>query len=295
MEVINRHHYCFATEFLGKFPDYEPVHDGINKAAAGFVLNLLRIQSLGRLPILLLGAGLALQHFDAEAARSLKLLSTDVLLNKASPSFNPALYEEKEKRRKLLQGKWFEETQKGKIATGMDIGANVLTLLASTGEPETNEGIDAILMGMITGMWTAFEVLVEMVWDGAVRERPNLGYAGMTPKERDASGFRSTKRFRLRYSYTFRTDEKPIFKSLADDRIDALSLTRNIIVHTGGKVDKDFIKRGRNIAALACFSNIPEDEKIKLTGPIVLDLIQPIPALGFQLVKAVDEWITSHP
>lgn len=176
----------------------------------------------------------------------------------------------------------------------MDVGKDVLTQLLSTGEPETIEGMDAVLKGIGTGAWTAFEVWVEMVWNAATAERPALKES-ITKKELEESGLRSTKRFRNLYKFTFRSNSAAILGLLNDHRIEALALTRNIIVHTGGKIDTEFDDRRGPMRALDCFSNVKKFDKIELTGPIVESLITPVISAGFDLIKEVDSWIVQHP
>ncbi len=293
---MGQHHYCFASKFLGPFPEYEPVDAGLNKAAAGFAANLLRIQSLGRLPILLLGAGLALQHFDSRAALSLGLMSDDPRLQKEHPHFDSALYERKEIIRKDIHYNWFVLQKNGKIPSGMVMGENVLSILASQGEPETAEGIDSILKGMITGMWTAFEVLIEMVWNAVDKARPNLK-AQITKPEWDDAGLRSLPKAQNLYRVTFKVDHQSILDFLENEKVIALALTRNIIVHTGDMIDEKFDKQRKKLktGALSCFENVMVNHKIGLTGEIVRDLITPIPSLGFDLVREVDQWLIAHP
>jgi hypothetical protein len=293
---MGQHHYCFASKFLGTFPTYDPVDLGLNKAAAGFASNLFRIQSLGRLPILLLGAGLALQHFDSRAALSLGLMSDDPRLHKEHPHFDPTLYERKEAIRKDIHYKWFVLQKNGEVPSGIEMGENVLSILASQGEPETAEGIDSILKGMITGMWTAFEVLVEMIWNAVDEARPNLKAQITKPEWADA-GLRSLPKAQNLYRVTFKVDHQSILDSLENEKALALALTRNIIVHTNDMIDERFDKQRSKLktGALSCFANVKINQKIELTGEIVRDLITPIPSLGFDLIREVDQWLIAHP
>ena len=175
---------------------------------------------------------------------------------------------------------------------------------------------------MVTGLWTAFEVLVEQVWNGVVKERPHLK-SSMTNKERKQSGFRSLHKVRSLYGYTFRVNEADIFNVLNDNRIDALALVRNILVHTDGVIDEEFDERRKTVAALSCFTQTVRGDTIQLTGNIVYSLVpiriiplkfaislvrkpidtrysdrhslEPIVTLGFELVQSVGSWLNSNP
>lgn len=287
------HDFCSGADFLS-VQTYDPLTKPINEAAAIYLGNLYRVQSLARFPVILLGSVTVTQHFDAIARERLGISVRDPRISSEGEEFDSSLYKSKESLRKELQGDWFKKSQKGNIPCGMDVGKKVLSILLNTGEKETIEGMDAVLKGIVTGAWTAFEVLVEMVWNATVAERPALNLA-ITPKERNVMGFRSTSKFRKLYEFTFRSNNAAIIGLLANDRIDALALTRNIIVHTGGKIDEEFDSRRGAIRALDCFKKVKKFEKVELTGSMVKDLVTPVISSGFDLIKEVDTWIISHP
>lgn len=291
---MERFHYCFAVDFIGPLLDHQFIHGGLDRAAGTFVRNMFRVQALGRLPILLVGGAIVTQTYDMMARQRLGFQADDPQLTPGGPKFNEAGYMEKEMLRKQMQKEWFQMTQKGEATSGMAIGEDALARMIPAGGSETEEGIEAILIAMVTGLWTAFEVMAEEIWNASIVERPLLN-ASITDKERKATGFRSMKKLRCLYGYTFRTDEGQIFTVLNDDRIDALALTRNLIVHTGGVVDEEFDNRRANIPALACFAKVGRGQKITLTGPVVRDLLNPITSLGLELALAVDMWIVDHP
>jgi hypothetical protein len=291
---VERYHYCFATDFAEDLRPIGLALPCLRSSEEGFMRNILRIQSLGRLPILLVGAAVVTQTFDMLATFRLRIQEDDPRIKLGHPSFNLKLYNKKESIRKTMQMAWFQRVKAGETASGMTVGEVALGTMIPAGGDETAEGIEAILMGMITGLWTSFEVLAEEIWNSAVLERPVL-VAGITEKEWKASGFRSIRKLRSLYGYTFRKDETGISKVLNDNRIEALALTRNIIVHTGGVIDEQFDRRRGSIEALSCFSITQLGEKIKVTGPIVHDLLRPVAILGLELFRAVDSWLVSHP
>lgn len=243
---------------------------------------------------MLVGASVVTQSHDMVAKSKLGIIEGDARLMRGHPSFDRELYNRKEQIRKESQLKWFLQAQRGEVASGMTVGEVNLAILIPAGGKETQEGIDAVLTGMVTGLWTAFEVLVEQTWNGVVKERPQLK-SSMTNKERKQSGFRSLHRVRHLYGYTFRVNEADIFKVLNDDRIDALALTRNILVHTDGVIDEEFDERRKLIPALNCFTQVSRGDKIHLTGNIVCNFLEPIIALGFELVQCIGSWLASNP
>ncbi|RYD79830.1 MAG: hypothetical protein EOP84_12585 [Verrucomicrobiaceae bacterium] len=235
-----------------------------------------------------------MEGFDMLAKFELGIGEGDPSIMRGHPLFDVNRFNAKESLRKAMQLEWFRKTQRGEAACGMTVGEVALGNLIPAGGDETAEGIDAILTGMVTGLWTAFEVLVEDVWKAATAARPVLE-SSMTDKERQISGFRSTKRIRHLYGFTFRTDESAIFRILNDERIDALSLTRNLIVHTGGIVDAEFDTRRVTIPWLSCFAANKRGDRINLSGQTVHHLLNPIPTLGLDLVQSVDLWLIAHP
>ncbi len=289
---MERFHYCFATDFLGSVPEYKFANKDLDKAAAGFYQNLLRIQSLGRLPIILTGATIMTQTCDMWARSELGIKDEDPSMMRGHPLFNPDLYERKEAIRKDMQMAWFERMQAKKVVSGMKMGEIALGSMVPAGGDELEEGIDATLSAMVTGMWTAFEVLAETVWCATDAARPALKQALKGQKQ---IGHRSTLGIRRRYRLTFAVDATDILNIVDDSKIEALALIRNIIVHLGGKRDAEFNTRGTTVPELCYFLKPNAPEKIKLTGPVVLNLIKPIPTMGLNLAIYVDKWLLSHP
>jgi hypothetical protein len=199
---------------------------------------------------------------------------------------------EKESLRKQLQMDWFEAAKAGKTASGITVGEVAMGVMVPAGGAELEEGIDAMLNAIVTEMWTAFEVLAESVWNAADAVRPRLKQALQGKKQ---VGLRSTLGIRNRYGFTFPVDNTKIMTALNDTKIEALALVRNIIVHLGGRKDTEFVTRGKPLAELSYFFGPKSPDTIKLTGPVVRDLIKPIPELGLALAISVDEWLLSHP
>ena len=286
-----------AVEFLSipTCESYSFDNKSVEAVAANYFRNMLRIQSLGRLPILLTGVAWMTASYDMVARHEIHSSLNDPRLDPEAVLFDPEMFMLKEQLRMRLQGEWFERTKKGTTKGGMHIGEDRLAYFTSSPNAELSEGITAMLIGMITGMWTSFEVLAEDLWNAAIKERPLLNQ-NWTSKERETSGFRSVKRLKSLYSFTFRQDAADIQKTIGDERIEGLALTRNLLTHTLGRIDKEFdCRRGPSIPSLSCFDAFQLHQEIEVTGPIVQHLISPLPVLGLDLIHHVDQWIHNHP
>ena len=267
----------------------------IEVVGTGYLRNMLRIQSLGRLPILACGISWVGATYELAARHHLQTTHDDPRLDKTTPWFDPSLSSAKEKIRRDLQGEWFKRSLKGETKNGMEIGEIVLEKLRETGEAELGEGLKAVLIGMLTGMWTSFEVMLEELWNATIKERPSLN-DGWSKNERKDSGFRSTKKLKTLYACTFRHDADDIQNIVSHEQVEGLALVRNLITHKLGKIDTEFDgRRGPSIPSLSCFDAFKLHQEIEITGPVVQHLIGPFPVLGLDLIAHVDKWITDHP
>jgi len=285
-----------AVEFISipACKGYSFDNKSIEAVAANYLRNMLRIQSLGRLPILVTGAAWMTATYDMVARHELHSTHNDPRLDPDAVLFDPELARHKEFIRMKLQREWFERSKKGETKSGMDIGEDWLAYFTSYENEELSEGINAVLIGMITGMWTSFEVLAEDLWNTAIKERPLLNQ-NWTNKERETSGFRSVKKLKNLYNYTFRQDAADIQRTIGDERIEGLALVRNLLTHKGGRIDTEFNDRRANIPSLSCFDVFQLHQEIEVSGPIVKHLIGPIPILGLDLINYIDKWISNHP
>jgi hypothetical protein len=147
-------------------------------------------------------------------------------------------------------------------------GFEVLNSMLSS---HLSHGADAWMSAQITGIWTAFEALAEEIWIAAVNAHPsdlaelNSGKKGATEsKEIDLFllqkyGYDLSphmgKFLSLRYSFDRLEDirrayreahfdgDQTVDRVISDRSLDALSLTRHVIVHNGGIIDDDFLRR----------------------------------------------------
>jgi hypothetical protein len=105
--------------------------------------------------------------------------------------------------------------------------------------------------------------------------------------QREGLGFDSLNGIREAYSRAFHKPfSKEIDQALADRRLDAIQEVRNLLVHKAGVADQRYIDRARK------FPTAPRVEKhrrLKLTGVIVADLIEPVMQIAARLIAGVDE------
>ncbi len=270
-------------------------HSAFAVVASEYARNMMRIQSLGRLPILLTGTTWAHATYDMVARNELLLGHNDPRLDPDAKLFDRDLLIHKEHRRMKLQREWFERSKKEGEKSGMDVGESMLAYFSSYENAELFEGLSAVLIGMISGMWTSFEVMAEELQRESIKERPLLG-SNWTKDQRNESGNRSIKKIRALYNNTFRQDAADIHKTIGDERIEGLALTRNLLIHRHGEIDEEFNKRrGASIPSLSCFDAFQLHDQIKITGTVVHHLISPMPVIGLDLIRHVDHWITNHP
>jgi hypothetical protein len=173
---------------------------------------------------------------------------------------------------------------------------------------------------MIIGTWTAFEVMASDLWETALNEHPKklaslssangkmekvielyelekAGYdlsrtMGTVFKQGGKFNFQSLAGIREAYTTAFRIDKSAVEEAITDKALDALSLTRNILVHRSGKIDDKFRMKAADIPLLSKWIG---SESVKLDGGDVTTFINPVLGCSFQLIKAVDDWLTTHP
>jgi hypothetical protein len=195
-------------------------------------------------------------------------------------------------------------------------GFEVLNSMLSS---HLSHGADAWMSAQITGIWTAFEALAEEIWIAAVNAHPS-GLAELNSGKKPTGESKKIDLFLLqkhgydlsphmgtvlsqRYSFDRLEDirrayqeahfegDQTIDGTISDRSLDALSLTRHVIVHNGGIIDDAFLKRKSDLPA-AILGNV--GDPLPLTGRIVADLITPVLTLGWNLISAIDEWLVAH-
>jgi hypothetical protein len=193
------------------------------------------------------------------------------------------------------------------------------------GDQLTISGVQAMLLSMVTGAWTAFEVLSSDLWVAAVNARPNP-FAVRFGDAVDGKGQAKSLTIPTLAKYAdhnfnlsgvmgdvFRAEEKADFLSLdstaknyertfghkspAFDAPDLrlLELVRHLIVHCGAIVDQKFIDRlGEKKLLLHRFcSSVEKTRPFHIDGEVTGAFIRAAISAGSELVKFVDGCLNS--
>jgi len=160
--------------------------------------------------------------------------------------------------------------------------------------PRLHDSLHNVLKSALIQSWTAFEVLAEDLWKAAVSERPNLESA-LTEKEKRAMGFRSRRKIRLAYQFTFKHNDVAIRSALKPSALDVLVVVRNVIVHSSGKVDDFFKRDSAGLSELDHFGILPIGTAIAFDGVFVRSVIDCALPCGYALLKAIDDWLVANP
>jgi hypothetical protein len=197
--------------------------------------------------------------------------------------------------------------------------ADALKRMIHTGGEQVVDGLEALMRGMIILAWTTFETLSEDLLNKAIAMRPTslgllfgrakprklkpceqMGIAGGISKESSVKGgsqrkdmsFRTVKSIRDNYWLAFSKDHKDIDKVLNHRSIDTLHAVRNILVHTGGRVDKLFLSR---VQGLPEFANANRGDQVKLDFALSRWMIDPVFDRCIGLIAEVNRWTKRNP
>jgi hypothetical protein len=99
--------------------------------------------------------------------------------------------------------------------------------------------------------------------------------------------FSSLNGARDAYSATFWIESDELDKVLSNPNIDALSRVRNVLVHSQGIADTDYVTGIVGTSA----PSLLVGEKLELDGSAVASLANPVVTLAGDLINAVDTWI----
>lgn len=170
-----------------------------------------------------------------------------------------------------------------------------------------HDALFGMFESMIVQAWGAFEVLAEDLWKGVTKKRPALNTNSSWPGNwKNAPGFRARSRLANAYRWTFKIDNADILSVVDNTAVHALGIVRNVLVHSGGRIDPAYQKDrlGMLIPPPGTpLISIPELRKIRgrklgykinFDGPLTRHFIDPVTPLAFKLVKSVDEWLIAH-
>ena len=115
--------------------------------------------------------------------------------------------------------------------------------------------------------------------------------------EAKRASFTSLSEIRRAYSSAFATEEeydnaRPLLVALADERLDVLTLMRNLLVHRAGDADDVYIKESSKIASAP---KIDPGNKMFLNGEITRKQVESAVSCAMSLVQGMDQWMTTTP
>jgi hypothetical protein len=161
---------------------------------------------------------------------------------------------------------------------------------AASAGPYAEEPIDILLKHIVIQSWTSFEALAEDLIMDAIDAHPSL-FASV---QKEKLHFSSRDRIRAAYESSFTDDDASILSLINDQSIDALSVVRNLLIHSAGAVDKKFLAEAARYQTLTKFRALNIGESIQLDGINVRILVDGIVKNGCQLVRSIDCWIKAH-
>ncbi len=195
--------------------------------------------------------------------------------------------------------------------------SNILNLWVQV-RPSLKSGIDGIFGAMITGTWTAFEVMATDLWEQAINCHPaglahlpgtdkdkqvsltklqKFGYdlrASMGTLLKDKLGPRGLADIRNGYRLAFDHDCATIEQALKNSAFDQLQAIRNVLVHRAGIADEKF----RGVVSTTAWTTFellePGKDRIVLNGEIVQDIVRRSIEASTNLIRAVDAWLSTH-
>lgn len=102
--------------------------------------------------------------------------------------------------------------------------------------------------------------------------------------------FTTLSGIRRAYSAAFAKRQAKIDSILSNRAIDALSLVRNLVLHSAGVADAMYVADSRNVPAAP---KLAVGEGLDVTGFMMSFLIDPVILGGTNLLAAVEEWMQS--
>jgi hypothetical protein len=100
--------------------------------------------------------------------------------------------------------------------------------------------------------------------------------------------FQTLSGIRVAYSKAFAEHSKRVDAALGNLALDALAITRNLLVHRGGIIDQKYFSQQKTLS-LAPFGEI--NARLNLDGPSVRTLIDTVLKASIELIEAVDKWL----
>ncbi len=100
--------------------------------------------------------------------------------------------------------------------------------------------------------------------------------------------FQTLSGIRVAYSKAFAEHSKRVDTAIGSLALDALAITRNLLVHRGGIIDQKYFSQQKTLS-LAPFGEIKA--RLNLDGSSVRTLIDAVIKASVELIEAMDEWL----
>lgn len=263
-----------------KLTDFEPAAaiqtPELRDIAENFKTNIARVHALiGFMPRLI---GIAMRHQLYATIATLELTGHPILTQVERDCID--LTQQIQGR----QEKYVNDAESDEIDNSEMIGKftrknakNMMLLLHRYGE-EGSPQVEAILITMLTGLWAAFEALIEDLYIAATKSAP-------------PNGLFIFNNARKEYSLAFASNYPRIGKAIDQSVLTALHELRNLFIHNAGVIGQRFMKNSVDVPELARFRQLGTKAKVHCTGDMIPEFAVPMMAAASGLISGIDEWL----
>lgn len=322
-----------AKDFQRSFVQYPPKIPALADISTAFFQNLKRIESLGALPIYLVGAAALSQACDHLACANLKISHGDTRYVHGHADFDAALDKARQQERKRLMKEHYDNAHEGKAPEPFSVAEMNLSLMLSGTNHPIAMGADAILSGMVIGGWTAFETLATDLWKEALNLHPKtlsqlngkwrsktaasaeiyeddespasdkkISLGDLYQNDYDLSKCMGTVlRRHYRWS-TLSTIREAYGEAFSKDFDDIKSAIEHPSIDALGAARNVLVHKAgivdkefkKQSKDWPQFAHLAENQPLELNGAIVRDLLEGSLGNTISLLKSIDTWLLSH-
>jgi hypothetical protein len=179
--------------------------------------------------------------------------------------------------------------------------------------PKVWRGCESIIVGVLTGMWTVFEVLAGDLWAGAIAAKPRTfsHLEAQAPKQHSSisyaqsivsqlSGITLEKKYkfaslleiRKAYHDAFDKNNTDVLAAIDNVQLDTIALVRNAFIHSAGTIDDKFAEQAQKIPSL---SSLASGKEFLADGRLLEGVVAPAVDVCVDLCESVDKWLVNHP
>lgn len=151
-------------------------------------------------------------------------------------------------------------------------------------------GVWSLLESVIRTGWTAMETMAEYLFVRVTDTFPQC-FQGIV-WENNEPKFRSRTGIKKAYEKAFGGFNEKIRECIYSDAFDALGLLRNVLVHSAGIADTDFMDGVARNSLLSMYSSQRLGSPVKVDGEVIKTVLEPAVRMGCDLVLAVDTWVS---